>query len=121
MGRHGRRPTEFQGKDDLLELLEQLPRIGVGVNGYTQEARAADFIAVFNGTSTPEQGRRVLSQIAIICDPAPRVSDADKPGTLAFKAGMRRVFAEIQLCFVVKAPVEVQRSRHATIQDAEKS
>lgn len=53
-----------------------------------------------------EQGRRVLDQIVQICDPASIPSDADKPGTLAFKAGQRRVLNEIQRCFVIKASAE---------------
>lgn len=96
--------------DFVVALLESLPRTQIGLNGYSYEDRARDFIAVFN----TEQGRRVLSQIAQICDPAPRLADADKPGTLAFKAGLRRVFAEIQLCFVAKEPVTIERMDNAT-------
>jgi len=101
----------IEGKEALVELLESLPRVRAADDGpYTYKDRAADFIAVFNGTSNAEQGRRVLSQIHQICDPAPIFSDADKPGALAWKTGMRRVFAEIMLCFVAKQPVTIQSS-----------
>ena len=95
------------GESELLELLESLPQVRVGRNGYGEQDRAADFIAVFAGS---DRGRRVLSQIAVMCDPPPTLADADKPGTLAFKTGMRRVMAEIQRCFVVMDPISVERT-----------
>ena len=103
------RPFRRNDVDALVQLLEELPRVTPSTEGpYTFVDRASDFIAVFNGASSAEQGRRVLSQIAQICDPAPKLSDADKPGTLAAKMGMRRVLAEIQLCFVAKEPMRVE-------------
>jgi hypothetical protein len=93
--------------DAVLDLLEAMPRVSVSQDGsYTFQDRARDFIAVFGGT---EQGRRVLSQIHQICDPAPTERDADKPGVLAFKNGKRRVMAEIMLCMVTREPVDVER------------
>lgn len=97
---------EFTGKDDLLELLESLPRTRVDQETYTEKDRAADFLAVFSS----DRGRRVLDQIVQICDPAARLEDADKHGTLAFKAGQRRVLAEIQRCFVVREPITVEKA-----------
>lgn len=95
--------------DQVVELLSTMPRVRVSEDGpYTFKDRAADFIAVFNST---DQGQRVLSQIAQICDPIPREADADKPGTLAYKTGMRRVMAEIMLCMTVKEPVKVETSQ----------
>lgn len=96
----------WQKTDDIIELLESLPRVQVGRNGYEEKDRAADFIATFN----TEQGRRVLAQIALICDPASLLTDADKHGTLAFKTGMRRVMNEIQRCFVIRGPVTIERT-----------
>lgn len=105
-----RRPFKDADLDSVVELLETLPRIHVTDGGpYTFAARAQDFMAVFNGHSTPEQGQRVLAQVAQICDPVSKIADADKPGTLAFKAGMRRVMAEIMLCMVTREPVRVER------------
>lgn len=87
-------------------MLESLPRIRVGHDGYEEKDRAADFIATFSSVT----GRRVLAQIAAICDPAIQIVDADKPGTLAFKAGMRRVMNEIQRCFVIRTPITMERT-----------
>lgn len=100
-----RKPFRREDMDVVLDLLEQLPRIHVSVDGpYTFTDRASDFRALFGAD---ERGARVLAQIHQICDPAPRVADADRHGTLAFKAGMRRVMAEIMLCFVAREPVRV--------------
>ena len=101
-----RNVTGWLKTDDLIELLESLPRIQAGHDGYEEKDRAADFIATFGS----ETGRRVLSQIAAICDPPNLPVDADKPGTLAFKAGMRRVMNEIQRCFVIRSPMTVERT-----------
>lgn len=95
-------------KDELVEFLSSLPPVRIG-DSYTEEDRARDFIAVFNGASDAVQGARVLSQIAAICDPPIATRDLSDHGVLAGKSGMRRVFQEIQRCFVVKAPVPVQR------------
>jgi len=96
--------------DYVVSVMEQLPRIIVRDEGpYTPTDRARDFIAVFNGTSDAEQGRRVLSQISTICDPGVHLNDADKHGTLAMKSGMRRVFHEIMVCMVARQPVQVEQ------------
>lgn len=111
--RSSSRPFKKADLDAVVDLLEQLPRIHAtneaGPNGYSFADRASDFLAVFSGNSTPEQGRRVLAQIAQICDPITKISDADLPGTLAFKAGQRRVMHEIMLCMVAREPVRVER------------
>lgn len=92
-------PTSaWTGVDEIIEFLAALPRVQVGVNNYTEKDRAADFIATFS----TDAGRRVLTQIALICDPPTTIADADKNGSLAWKGGMRRVMAEIQRCFVVR-------------------
>lgn len=88
--------------DPVVELLESMPRIRASHEGaYTFKDRANDFISLFS----TDQGKRVLTQISSICDPVPRSEDADKPGTLAYKAGMRRVMTEIMLCMAVKEPI----------------
>lgn len=97
----------WHGADDLYEFLDSLPSVHVG-ESYTETDRARDFISTFSS----ESGRRVLSQIALICDPAMTLNDAEKHGRLAYKAGMRRVMAEIQRCFVIRQPVEVEREPH---------
>lgn len=91
----------WQGTDDLVDFLESLPRVQVGRDGYEEKDRAADFITAFSS----EAGRRVLAQIALICDPPALLGDADRPGVLAMKAGMRLVMNHIQRCFVVRAPI----------------
>jgi hypothetical protein len=97
--------------DPVVSLLEALPRVMPSHDGpYTYKDRARDFLAVFGGSSDAEQGRRVLAQIHQICDPAPLPRNADKPGTLAFQDGMRRVMREIMLCMVAKDPMTIQRS-----------
>lgn len=98
--KHRRKPTnsKWRNIDDLTEFLSQLPAVRVGANGYTEADRAADFRAVFS----TEQGSRVLSQIATLCDPAISLSDTDKLGRLAYKSGMRAVMQNIQRCFVVR-------------------
>lgn len=84
-----------------------LPRlIARDAGPYTYVDRSRDFINVFS----TEAGQRVLSQVASICDPEISPMDADKHGTLAFKAGKRRVMHEIMACMIVKQPV-VQETR----------
>lgn len=98
--------------DPVVELFESLPRIRVSQEGpYTFQDRSQDFLAVFGGTSNAEQGARVLAQISQICDPLPTINDADKPGTLAFKNGMRRVMSEIILCMAMRGDVKIERQR----------
>lgn len=94
---------QWDHSDEVLKFLQALPQIRVMPEGpYTETDRARDFLAVFSGTSTPDQGARVLSQIHQICDPAPNFPDANNHGALAWKAGMRRVFVEIMRCMVVR-------------------
>lgn len=101
------RETKFSGVDEVIELLESLPRVWIGRDGYSERDRSADFIATF----TTPAGRRVLSQIATLCDTPATIADADKPGTLAFKAGMRRILNDIQRFFVVREPITTEEGR----------
>lgn len=95
---------------EVLYLFEQLPRIRLG-DRYTEQDRASDFLAVFNGESNRDQGQRVLSQIVEFCSPSPNPNDADKPGTLAFKDGRRWVLGELMRCFVMRLRVpEIERT-----------
>ena len=88
--------------DEVTRMLKMLPRLIAREEGpYTYVDRSRDFISVFS----TEAGQRVLSQIANICDPEISPTDADKPGTLAYKAGKRRVMQEIMVCMIVKKPV----------------
>ena len=99
-------------KDAVLDLLQELSihQVHVTYDGdYTYKDRASDFMAVFNGTSTQEQGRRVLLQILQMCDRPADLRDAEHMGTMAFKNGMRRVGDEIKLCFVPKERVTVEK------------
>lgn len=94
--------------EGVLDLLEQLPRVRLGV-GYTEIDRAADFIAVFGG----ERGKKVLAQIVDFCSPHPSPRDAEKPGLLAFKEGQRWVLAEVMRAFVPQSRVPViERKPH---------
>ena len=61
----------------------------------TEIDRARDFIAVFNGESSREQGQRVFMQIEMWCSPAPSRDHAERPGLLAFKEGRRSILKEI--------------------------
>lgn len=61
----------------------------------TEIDRARDFIAVFNGESSREQGQRVFMQLEMWCSPAPSPAHADQPGLLAFKEGRRSILREI--------------------------
>lgn len=102
-----KKPVENKAtpQDEVIAFLESLPRVLASHEGpYTYVDRANDFISVFS----TEQGRRVLSQIHLICDPTPKFEDADKPGTLAMKSGMRRVMAEIMFCMVAKKPLTIE-------------
>ena len=101
------RAPRWRKQDDLIEFLETLPRVRVGPD-YSESDRASDFIAVFSGLSDSAQGGRVLAQIAQICDPVVMPEDADKAGTLAFKAGARYVFQRIQRCFVIREIIKAE-------------
>ena len=103
-GLHNSRASEWRHKEELIELLEALPRVAVG-DGYSEKDRAGDFMLVF-GT---EPGRRVLAQIATICQPITRDSELNSLGVLAAKEGKRQVLTEIQRCFLVKEPVRIER------------
>lgn len=97
-------PPKFKRDTDVIELLEVLPRVGIGIDGYTEEARSGDFLAVFNGASTAEQGRRVLSQLSTHYNPLSRLENADKPGVLAYHEGLRGAFNYILRCMTVRVP-----------------
>ena len=78
----------------------------------TELDRARDFIAVFNGESTREQGQRVFVQMELWCSPIPQMQHADQPGTLAFKEGRRSILREILMASnpnTTKLP-EIQRT-----------
>lgn len=105
--------------DEIREFLESLTAVQVGVNGYTLEQRSKDFMATFSGVATPEQADRVLYQIgamanAIFIGP----DDCEKPGKLAFAAGMRYLYNEIISCMSTPREVRVEdasgRSESAT-------
>ena len=92
-------------EDAVIALLERLPRIRAMDEGpYTYTDRARDFVTVFSTDS----GKRVLSQIHQICDPSSRPTDADRHGTLAYKAGMLRVMGEIMLCMIAREPLKIE-------------
>lgn len=96
-------PKQTDATEEMLAFLATLPR--VNKDDYVQ--RAQDFIAVFAGSSTKEQGERVLSHIQLFCNATATPADADKPGTLAFKAGQSWVLAQIMRAFVAtpKLPI----------------
>lgn len=75
----------------------ELPYVELPDVGYwkTEIDRSRDFLAVFGGESTRDQGLRVYEQIRRWCSPASFGTDADKPGTLAFKEGRRSILREI--------------------------
>lgn len=90
-------------------MFASLPQVAVGER-YTREDRRRDFMAVFAGDSTAEQGARVLAQICAICEGTPiGPRDVDNHALLAFRAAMRWVVAEIGNCMV---------ERHETVKDA---
>ena len=63
---------------------------------YTFADESRDFWAVF-GT---DAGKRVLSRLAAICDPAPiGPAQAGDAGLMAFHSGMRFVLHQINLSF----------------------
>jgi hypothetical protein len=74
---------------------------------YTFDDRYRDVWAVFNGTSTPEQGQRVLSQIMRLCEgPLVTPDKADDAGFLAYVAGMRYVHGQIMRLFMPPPKIE---------------
>ena len=106
-------PQEWPAAEDLAalrQLYERMPTVVATQDGaytYTDEAR--DFRSVF-GT---EAGLRVLSRIAAICDPvAVGPQDADKPGRLAFLAGMRFVMHEINRSFAGRGAPPMREDEH---------
>ena len=103
-------PSKLHGTEDVLELLERLPSVRLGTE-YTETDRARDFLKVF----TTEEGRRVLAQLNLFCNPNPNPSDSDKPGRLAFKEGQRWVLAEIMRCFVSQKKIpEIEDKKHGS-------
>lgn len=106
-------PFPRESLDRVMAVMEALPRLRVSDepnSTYTTANRASDFLAVFNGTSNADQGRRVLSQISMICDPRVLPGDADRHGTLALKSGQRLVLHEIMACMVSSLPIQVETS-----------
>ncbi len=75
-------------------------------SSYTSQDMAKDFIDVFNGESTVEQGRRVFSMINNHC--SPRSKDNLSHDTRAFRDGMRSVPEFITRSMVVRQDVEIQ-------------
>ena len=96
--------------EDIIALFEALPAAKLDEN-YTETDRARDFLSVFNGASNAETGRRVLAQIANICQPYPSPLEADKPGRLAFKEGQRWVLGEIMRCFTIRSRIPKQETK----------
>ncbi len=90
--------------------METLPRVGIGINGYAEEARSSDFLAVFNGESNAEQGRRVLSQLSTHFNPYSRLENADRPGVLAYNEGLRGAFQYILRCMTIRQAPVIQRT-----------
>jgi hypothetical protein len=89
----------------VLDLYASLPRVKVSSDGpYNYIDRARDFLATFDS----ESGKRVLAQIAQICDPPPLMSEADKDGTLAFKSGVRWVMTQIMICMAARPPITME-------------
>jgi hypothetical protein len=107
---HRQRP-QFSNLDDIIDLLESLPNPRVGTNNYTEKDRAQDFLAVFTNDSNSVQGRRVLSQLSTILNPASNVANADKAGTLAFNEGKRAAWQEVLRCFAVRAAPVIQKRK----------
>ena len=67
---------------------------------------AKDFIDVFNGESTVEQGRRVFSMINNHCSPRP--AENLSHDTRAFRDGMRSIPEFITRSMVVRPDIEIQ-------------
>lgn len=105
MSKRPKKTSVREDYDAVIAMLEGMPRVKATDDGpYTHVDRARDFTTVFS----TEVGQRVLSQIHQICDPPSTIKEANQGGTLAFKAGMRRVMGEIMLCFVPKQPVTIE-------------
>ena len=92
-------PLGKQRVQEIQTLLQALSPTWPGISdNYSKEDQRKDFMAVF-GT---EQGKRVLSQIAFICEGQavqPTHDQINNHGFLAALNGMRWVWLEIQRCF----------------------
>lgn len=105
----------MRSEKQLIALLESLPRIRLG-QAYTEQNRAQDFIAVFWGDSTREQGMRVLAQLMDFCNPTPgRQFDAHQ---LAFREGQRWTGAQILGAFVYTEKKPQHEKHEGVISDA---
>ena len=83
---------------DLRTFNENLPRVAVGMEGYTKADRHRDFRDVFFGNSTSEQGMRVYSQIVDLCYGRMMMDDEiDSHARLAARAGGVRIAQEIEM------------------------
>ena len=96
--------SQFSNLEEIAAVYDAMPRVRVGVNDYSRQNRAQDFLSVFNGS---EQGRRVLSQISDYCNPSP--AQQQQLGPLAFNDGKRSVFGWIGVCMTtVSAPTVIR-------------
>lgn len=88
-----------QSLDDIRALFEALGPIQASEDGpYTFLDEQRDFLAVFNGDSTAEQGRRVLSIIASICEGPPvSIHEVSDHARLAWRYATRSVMQDITL------------------------
>lgn len=88
-----------QSLDDIRALFEALGAVEASEEGpYTFADEQRDFLSVFNGDSTPEQGRRVLSIIVAICEGPPvSIHDVSDHARLAWRYATRSVMHEITL------------------------
>ena len=98
---------QWHDLEEIVEVLQSLPRVGIGYNNYTHQDRAKDFMAVFN----TEQGRRVLAQISDYCSPVAQRTELNSLGVLSFNEGMRSVFGFIARCMTWREPPKIQRKK----------
>lgn len=81
---------------DLQAFFDSIATIKAGRGGYSKMDRYRDFRAVFTGTSTPEQGKRVLAQIIAHCEGLPLIeADAEQAHKLVWRAATRSVGLQI--------------------------
>jgi hypothetical protein len=95
-------------------LFEALGPVAASDDGpYTFLDEQRDFLAVFNGNSTPEQGRRVLSIIASVCEgPAVSIHEVSDHAKLAWRYATRSVMHEITLRMAGRrGPVKVEQQQ----------
>lgn len=105
MSRKPKRPAWKQLRN-ASELFDELASLRLPED-YNEQDRARDFLAVFNGESDAEQGRRVLSMINNYCNTRPSENLSDS--VRAFRDGRRDVPEFIIRCMVPRDPVSVER------------